>query len=406
MEVRQYSCVLLGYNASDCYSCILVQRFLLSLEQHLVLYRYINRQLFSTTIVVGFVLTLVMVGGRFIGYLAQAATGEISADAVFKVLALRLPEFLQMILPLALFIAILLVFGRMYVDNEMAALRAGGVGPFRDARAILVPVICMTILMALFSMWISPAGDLEAKRVFNAQASRSVLELLTPGRFLVRGDKNTYRSTYAGGVDRKAGELKDIFITETRYGDDRDSTRVLTVWADKGHVVTDENGLDYLVLNQGEQYQGKPGDANYMVMHFNQARVRIDKRQDAARPPRVRGWPVAELLSSTRPDAIAEWQWRLALIILTPLMAFLAVPMAKVNPRQGRFNRLIPALLAYLFYFGMIMTMRSWIADYNKGALPIHLNLIWVHLVALLVVVAVYLWPEWQRWWRQRRVVT
>src|SRR3546814_19597909 len=91
----------------------------------------------------------------------------------------------------------------MYVDNEMAAMRAGGIGPLRDARAILVPVICMTLLMAAFSLWISPKGNNEAKRVFNAQASRSVLELLTPGRFLVRGDKDVYRATYAEGVDGK-----------------------------------------------------------------------------------------------------------------------------------------------------------------------------------------------------------
>lgn len=370
----------------------------------MVLYRYINRQLFSATIVIAFVLTLVMVSGRFIGYLAQAATGEISADAVFKVLAFRMPEFLQMIMPLALFIAILLVFGRMYVDNEMAAMRAGGIGPFRDARAILLPVVCMTLLMASFSLWISPKGNNEAKRVFNAQASRSVLELLTPGRFLVRGDKGTYRATYTEGVDRKAGVLKNIFITETRYGNDKDSARVLTVWANEGHIVTHDDGINYLVLDQGQQYQGKPGDAGYRVMQFERAEVRIDKRADAARPLRVSSWTLAELRASDRADAVAEWQWRWALIFMTPLMAFLAVPMARVNPRQGRFNRLVPALLLYLAYFGMLMTVRSWIGDFKGTTRPLYLNLVWVHLGALAVVAGIYLWPSLRVWQLQRRV--
>src|SRR5690606_13634573 len=224
----------------------------------------------------------------------------------------------------------------------------GGIGPFRDARAVLLPVVCMTLLMALFSLWISPKGNNEAKRVFNAQESRSVLELLTPGRFLVRGDKGTYRATYTEGVDRKGGLLKNIFITETRYGDDKDSTKVLTVWANEGHIVTHDDGINYLVLDQGQQYQGKPGDAGYMVMQFQRAEVRIDKRPDAARPLKVSSWTLAELKASDRPDAIAEWQWRWALIFMTPLMAFLAVPMSRVNPRQGRFNRLVPALLLYI----------------------------------------------------------
>lgn len=369
----------------------------------MILYRYIHRQLFASTLVIAFVLTVVMVGGRFIAYLAQAATGEISADAVFKVLALRLPEFLQMILPLALFIGILLTFGRMYVDSEMAALRAGGIGPFRDLRSVLLPVVCMTLLMATFSLWLSPSGEREAKRVFNEQETRSVLELLTPGRFLVRGDRTTYRATYTEGIDRKAGELKNIFISETRYGNDKDSSRVLTVLAKRGHIVNQGDGLSYLVLDDGQQYQGKPGDADYTVMHFEHAEVRIDRRTDAARPPRVSSWTLAELKALDDPEARAEWQWRLALIFMTPLMAFLAVPMAKVNPRAGRFNRLVPALALYLVYFGMLMTVRSWVGSHH-GSAPWYLDLAWVHLVAALVVAGIYLWPEWQRWQKQRQV--
>lgn len=369
----------------------------------MILYRYIHRQLLATVIVISFVLTLVMVAGRFIRYLASAATGQIAADAVFTVLALRMPSFLQMILPLALFIAILLVFGRMYVDNEMSALRAGGVGPFRDARAILLPVIMLTLVMAAFSLWISPKGDREAKAVFNAQESRSVLELLTPGRFLVRGDAKTYRATYTEGVDRQAGVLKNIFITETRYASDKDSTRVLTVWANEGHIETRDNGVSYLVLNDGQQYQGKPGDANYSAMQFEQAEVRIDRRSQTASPPKVSGWTHAELTASSQHDAAAELQWRFALILMTPIMAFLAVPMAKVNPRQGRFNRLVPALTLYLLYFGMIMTMRSWISDHKGATLPPHLDMLWIHTSAILLVAGVYLWPEMRRWQKQRK---
>lgn len=376
----------------------------MSPDSRLILYRYIHRQLFVTTLVIAFVLMVVMVGGRFIGYLAQAATGGISADAVFKVLAFRLPEFLQMTLPLALFIAILLVFGRMYVDSEMAALRAGGIGPFRDVRAVLLPVVCMTLLMALFSLWLSPKGEWEAKRVFNEQETRSVLELLTPGRFLVRGDLSSYRATYTEGVDRKAGELKNIFISETRYGSDKDSTKVLTVWASRGHIVNQDDGLSYLMLDHGQQYQGKPGDADYTVMTFDHAEVRIDRRMDAARPPRVSSWTNAELKAAADPEALAEWQWRLALIIMTPLMALLAVPMSKVNPRAGRFNRLVPALSLYLLYFGMLMTVRSWVGA-QKGMPVWYMDILWVHLAAAVLVAGIHLWPEWVRWQKQRQVV-
>jgi len=92
----------------------------------LILYRYINRQLLATTVVVTVVLMMVLVSGRFIKYLAQAAKGEIAADVLLLVMLYRVPEFLQLILPLSVFIAVLLVLGRMYSDSEMAVLRAGG----------------------------------------------------------------------------------------------------------------------------------------------------------------------------------------------------------------------------------------------------------------------------------------
>src|SRR5699024_1537776 len=93
-----------------------------------ILNRYINRQLLVTTLVVTFVLVMVLVTGRFIKYLADAAVGEIAADALFLIMAYRLPEFLQLILPLSLYIGILLVLGGMYVTNEITVMNACGIG--------------------------------------------------------------------------------------------------------------------------------------------------------------------------------------------------------------------------------------------------------------------------------------
>ncbi|WP_414430768.1 LptF/LptG family permease [Alcanivorax sp. IL3] len=62
--------------------------------QPLILHRYINRQVFLTTVMVTFILVMVLVSGRFIKYLAEAAAGEIAADALFLVMAFRMPEFL------------------------------------------------------------------------------------------------------------------------------------------------------------------------------------------------------------------------------------------------------------------------------------------------------------------------
>jgi lipopolysaccharide export system permease protein len=72
------------------------------------------------------VLLVVALTGRFIQYLGQAVAGELATDALLLLIVFRLPDFLLVIVPLAFFLSILLVYGRMYAENEMVVLIASG----------------------------------------------------------------------------------------------------------------------------------------------------------------------------------------------------------------------------------------------------------------------------------------
>ena len=67
----------------------------------------------------------------------------------------------------------------------------------------------------------------------------------------------------------------------------------------------------------------------------------------------------SSLMADKSPEAKAELQWRFALVLAVPLMALLAVPMSSVNPRQGRFAKVIPAVLLYLIYFLLQSSLKS-----------------------------------------------
>lgn len=372
----------------------------------MILYRYINRQLFATTVVVTFVLVMVLVSGRFIKYLADAAVGNLAADVLFQLMAFRLPEFLQMILPLSLYIGVLLVLGRMYVDNEIVVLRSGGISDSTLVRSMLPPVAVTCVVIALFSLYVTPKGDAEVARIFEEQQNRSVLELLTPGRFHVRGSDNGHQVTYTEGFNRSAGALSGVFLSDYRRGaTEAEGAEVLAVWATEGKLV-ERYGMSYLALSDGYQYQGKPGEANFRKVHFEQALIRIGKEKQVARPPKVRSWSTADLYASEDNDAQAELQWRVSLVLLIPIMVLAAIPLARVNPRQGRFGKLIPAILVYMLYLGALLVTRSWISDAPQGQVPVWMHMGWVHLIAALLVALLYLWPGWrarQRYERGRR---
>ena len=357
----------------------------------MILYRYINRQVFVTTIVVTFILVMVLVTGRFIQYLADAATGRLAADALFIIMAFRLPEFLQMIVPLGLYLSILMVLGRMYMDNEMVVLQSGGQGNGRVVRSLKLPLTMATALIALFAFYVTPHGDAEVARIIDEQRNRSALELLSPGRFHARGAGGTQRATYAESLNRQEGVLENVFLADARFRE-QEAGRIVTVRARSGRLV-ELDGISYLELADGVQYQGTPGDMGYQTIEFEEALVRIGEASASMSPPKVRAWSTPELWHARHDDneAYAELQWRLSLVMIVPLMGLAAVPLSRVNPRQGRFFKMIPAILGYMLYVGLLLTTRSQMADHD-GPLPPHLNMLWLHLIAALIVMMLF-WP-------------
>ncbi|MBP7884497.1 MAG: LptF/LptG family permease, partial [Acinetobacter sp.] len=88
----------------------------------MIIRRYLVKQVVSTSLVVTALLTLIIMGGQLIKIFGRAAQGRLDGDVLLSIIAYRLPEFLTLILPLGFFIGLMLVFGRLYVDHEMAVL--------------------------------------------------------------------------------------------------------------------------------------------------------------------------------------------------------------------------------------------------------------------------------------------
>src|SRR5690606_12623241 len=231
--------------------------------------------------------------------------------------------------------------------------------------------------------------------------NRSVLELLTPGRFFSKGYPTLQRSTYAEEVDREQGLLQNLFISELRYGDGNAPRQSVTIRAESGKLVQ-RDGLNYLLLQNGVQYQGVPGRADFSQVSFARALMQLGDERVASRPPKVRGWTTAELLSSDRGDARAELHWRISLVLLVPLMCVAAVPLGQVNPRQGRFGKFIPAILLYMFYMGGLLVTRSHMADATASEQSWYLHMGWVHVLVVLAIILIFTAPRLAGAWRAR----
>ena len=90
----------------------------------------------------------------------------------------------------------------------------------------------------------------------------------------------------------------------------------------------------------------------------------------------------AELLQDNSIEAMAELQWRIAIPLSIPFLVLIAVPLSAVDPRQGRFGKMFPAILLYLGYFMLLLASRRVLED---GKIPVQLGLWWVHGIMLMI---------------------
>ena len=99
--------------------------------------------------------------------------------------------------------------------------------------------------------------------------------------------------------------------------------------------------------------------------------------------------PTTELLGSKELRSIAELQWRISLPLLVFIVTLMAVPLSRVNPRQGRFLKLLPAILLYMAYLTILISARG---SLEKGKLSPTLGLWWVHGIFLVIGLGLLYW--------------
>lgn len=345
----------------------------------MIVFRYLSREVLLTLTAVSGVLLLIIMSGRFIKYLAQAAAGQLDPGVLFLIMGYRLPGFMVLILPLGMFLGILLAYGRMHLDSEMTVLSANGMSDRKVLWYTQGPALLVALVVAVLSLWVSPLGVYKTQQLFNEQDAITEFDTLAAGRFQSIG-RDAARVTYAGSLSDDRTELQEVFIAE-RTGSGADASIGVLV-AEVGRQQLNPDGSRYLVLYEGYRYDGRPGAADFRTIEYDTYGVLLPKPEVATEVTDREAMPTRELLGHADRKMQAELQWRLALPLLVPIVAFFAVPLARVNPRQGRFLKLLPAILLYMAYLALLITARGWI---ESGRMPANLGLWWVHGVFLAV---------------------
>lgn len=366
----------------------------------MIVFRYLSREVLLTFSAVSSVLLVIIMSGRFIKYLAQAAQGVLDPSVLLLIMGYRIPGFLQLILPLGLFLGILLAYGRLYLDSEMTVLSATGMSEQRLLAYTLAPAVLVALLCAWLSFVLTPQGVQNVAQILNDQDALTEFDTLVAGRFqsMRDGSRVTYTQELSDGRD----ELRNVFISEKRdLSKSKEKDEGITVLVAKtGRQEIQEDGSRYLILNDGYRYDGTPGEADYRVIQYDTYGVLLPKPSVEVKVGERETMTTQQLFDSPQPRMQSELQWRLSSPLLVLIVTLIAVPLSRANPRQGRFLKLLPAILLYMTYLALLVTARSAL---DKDQIPIGLGLWPVHGLFLLIGLLLVYWQPLQLRIAQRR---
>lgn len=362
----------------------------------MILFRYLASEIFKSVFAVTLTLLAIIMSGRFVKYLAQVASGDFSPDVLFLIMLYRLPGFLEVVLPLGLFISILLTYGRLYVDSEMTVMSACGMSRRRLLMYTQIPALAIAAVVAYISMVVSPAGiQAYAEKLAESRAEIGV-KAAVEGRFRI--DKGSGRVTYIESTARDSQTMNSVFMAqpELRDGDGRPLVSLVT--ADSGRFEVDkQSGERYLVLERGVRYVGEPGQADYQFTSFERLSQLMRDPEVKTYRQEIDGKSTAELWASDALEDIAAVQWRISLCVLVPIAALIAVSLSKTDHRRGRYGKMFPAFMLYMIYLVALNAVRDAIAKGSWPALP---GMWLIHGIFLLLGLILLYWDSILRhWW-------
>ena len=351
-------------------------------EAQLIIFRYLLKEVAKTQAAVFIVLMTIFISQKFVRVLDDASEGGIPGQMVMTFIALKIPDLAGMLLPLSLFLGILLAYGRIYADNEMTVLHACGVSEWYVVRVTLILSLITAIATGIFTLYLAPMAAEYEEQVKEQIASDSGLSALVAGRFQTTGNEDAV--VFIHDKNRKDKTLEKVFVAQLPDHNNSEESVINSslVYAKKGWVIEEDSGSQKLVLEDGIRYQSDIQSEEFRTVEFSKYYVQIEDQKIEQRRRKLGAIPTQQLFEEQLPEYKAAIQWRIAFPLACMILTLVAVPLSVVNPRQGKFAKMLPALLLFLGYFLVLIAMRSAL---ESGVFPSVVGLWPIHIGALLM---------------------
>lgn len=387
-----------------------------------ILDRYILRELVVPFVLGLAVFTSILLIVRILKLVEMVVNRGVPLSQILQLFSYILPAFLEVTVPMALLLAILVAFGRLSSDSELVALRAAGISLYR----LLLPVggfaVAIAMLTLSLSLYARPWGNsLLRTGLYDIIRTRAVAGI-KPRIF---NDEFKGLVIYVDEIQPATDVLEGILISDTR-----DASMHNTVYAETGHLFSNEDRHTLTLRLQGGGIYSAGGNGHdYQDTRFTTYDITLDL-DSALAQLREKGKDASEMTLPELREAIArkdaandtaflervEVQRKFSIPFACLVFAALGVPLG-IQPSRSVHSRGFSVSLVLIFVYYLLLSFGQNLGE--RGALPAPVA-VWLPN-AVLAVVAGYLlaraareadggraalWDRltlsWRQWWAWR----
>lgn len=358
-----------------------------------ILDRYILREMVVPFLLGLAIFTSILLIVRILKLVELVVNRGVPLAQMLRIFSYILPAFLEVTVPMALLLAILVAFGRLSSDSEVIAMRAAGISLYR----LLVPVATFAFVIALLTGWLSvtarPWGNSHLRQgLYEIVKTRAAAGI----KAKVFNDEFKNLVIYVDRIRPASDVLEGILVADTR-----DPSLHNTVYAATGRLITNERRHSLtLRLENGGIYSTGDKDEGYQDTRFTTYDITLDLNA-ALSQLRDRERDVSELTLRELRDTIAEKiasgdpanaerveiQRKLAIPFACLVFAAIGVPLG-IQPTRAVHSRGFSLSLGLIFLYYLLLTFGQNLGD--RGSLPPAVA-VWLPNVVLAVVAAILL---------------
>jgi len=339
--------------------------------------RLINRYIFQELLVpflLGLgVFTFILLIARILKLVELVVNRGVPAVEILKLFSYILPAFLEVTVPMALLLSILVGFGRLSSDSEVVAMKACGLSLYQMARPVLIFTMIIYVISLVLAVWVRPWGNaLLRTGLYEMAKSRASVGL----RERVFNTDFPNLVIYVDEVLPPGNSFRGVLISDTR-----DPGQPTTAIARIGMLVNDERASTLtLRLLDGQIEQSKPGNKSFNQTDFAIYDINLDWASALAdlKPQEkdAKEMSLVELrqaiASKTRRGETSfeeqvELQRKFSIPFACLVFAAVGVPLGLQSTRAAR-SRGFSVSLALLLAYYVLLTLGERTGD--RGVLP------------------------------------